>query len=366
MKILLVTRRGIFRGDPGEYFKPEYNGVKTEPCLAGMFGWYWYKALCELGHEVEPFIFYKGPFLDSFREFNLFIDRLKGRFSVTKKISQRETNKSLLFKTLVYKPELILIDAGESIYPDTLIEIKQRTKAKIAIWLLDDPEVQNWNNVLNCLSVYDFLYVFDPDYVSRFKGMGVKSYIEYLPCATDPDVYKTYAISKEEQDEFNCQLSFVGNITDKRAALFKELKEFDLGIWSWNPWRLKGDVFLRNSYRGVAWGQKASKIFNASKIVLNSHHPQTLSGVNMKTFEIASSGGFQLVDRTKDLDNLFKNGSEIICYKNNAELKELIGYYLTHDMQRQEISKRAQQRACAEHTYKHRLKRLISQVEGLR
>jgi spore maturation protein CgeB len=364
LRILLVTRAGLLRY-PNKYFSSAYGGIKTYPKLAGLFGWFWQKALAGLGNEVKPFIYYRCPAVDHFGRLNQFIHSWKQSLLARARLPIRLINRDLIRNALAYKPELVLIDAGELIYPETLSEIKKRSHAKIATWLLDDPFSQCWKNVIKSMPIYDFIFVFDPHYVDKFKQQGA-AFVEYLPCACDPDIHKSFVLSQEESKELSSQLCFVGSVTSARIPVLKELCEFDLGIWTYSLNRLKEDPSLLGHYRGFAWGELMSKVFNASRIVFNLHHPQTAQGVNMKTFEIAGCAGFQLVDKRAQLNNLFEIGKEIVCFENIQDLKELIRYYLDRPQERKLIAVRAQQRAHREHTYKQRLSRLISTVEKAR
>lgn len=360
MKILLVTRAGFLK-HPGRYFNNEYHGIKMVPEIAGGFGWFWVKALRELGHEVRPFIFYKNPALDYLIEINQFIHRCKYKFSFFTKFPNYLMNKKLIKVSLDYKPELILIDAGELIYPETISRIKQISNAKIVNWLLDDPYKQGWMNVIKSMSLYDIIFTYEQAHIKKFKEMGSPS-VDYLPCACDPDIHRTFSLTEREKNELKSELCFIGAVTLKRAEILNALTEFELGIWTYGKLRMEKDSIFMKHYRGFAWGELSSKIFNAAKIVFNIHHPQSILAVNMRTFETAGCGAFQLVDRRNDINNLFKIGEEIICYKDIKELKELIKYYLDNPQERIRIAQRAQQRAHQEHTYKHRLSRLIVTV----
>ena len=362
MKILIVTRGPILSRTIKKYFSRDY-GIGNN-YLAGRFGWFWGKALKELGHSIEFFVFYKSPLLDFCPDINLLVHRLKNRFSFMIRPRIALMNKSLIKRCLTAKPDLILIDAGELIYPQTLAEIKKRIRVKIVNWLLDDPFRQHWKNVVASFSLYDRLFVFDAHYLSRFKQEGA-SKIEYLPCAYDPDIYKPFALDEKESEQLGNDLCFSGTITRHRLEMLSQLSRFDLGIWSWNPGALRKIKSLSEKYRGRAWGEFLNRVFNASKIILNIHHPQSVWGVNMKTFEIAGSGGFQLVDKKKDIDNFFEAGKDIVTYETIDELSELIEYYLKHPQKRRDIADSAQRRVKEKHTYRQRLQSLISAVERL-
>jgi spore maturation protein CgeB len=111
-----------------------------------------------------------------------------------------------------------------------------------------------------------------------------------------------------------------------------------------------------------AHGIEQTRVFNAAKIVVNTHHEQDVRGVNLRTFEAAGCGAFQLVEWREDLARFFEPGREIVAFREIDELRDLARYYLAHDTERAAIAQRAQRRAHAEHTYGHRLREILECV----
>ena len=48
--------------------------------------------------------------------------------------------------------------------------------------------------------------------------------------------------------------------------------------------------------------------------------------MNPRTFEILGSGGFQLVDYRKQVEELFDIEKEVVCYRNKEDLLAKIEY----------------------------------------
>jgi spore maturation protein CgeB len=111
------------------------------------------------------------------------------------------------------------------------------------------------------------------------------------------------------------------------------------------------------------------KVFNASDININLHSSHERDGVdpfgdflNPRTFELAASGVFQLVDQRSLLPEAFDVGSEIVTFSSVRELKEQIEYYLAHPEERGRIAQAGRARALKDHTYTARLKQMLSIV----
>ncbi len=75
--------------------------------------------------------------------------------------------------------------------------------------------------------------------------------------------------------------------------------------------------------------------------------------VNLRSFEIPMSGGIQICRYNKELSEYFKDGEEIIFYKNDKEMVDKIRYYLSDEQTelRQKIRKSARKRAEENHTW---------------
>lgn len=354
MRIFLCLRASDLNKKNEGFFAESYDGIKIDSKYAGKFGWFWIKALKKIGHIINTFPCIVGQMDDKLTFFRKTMTKIRiinpFKFLIEKTLDQR-----LLNEIETFKPDFVLIDAGWNIYPDTIKKIKTKFKIPVYNWLYDDPVAQNWKNVLQSFPYYDCLFVWDPYYVDEFKKYGAKEVI-YLPCACEPDIHKTCIPNYNYQFD----IAFVGTITPPRLKILEKLSEFNLGIWTWNPNSLS--VKLKKFYKGTAWGEKVSEIYCSSKIALNLHHPQTVFGVNMKTFEIASCGAFQLVDFKKELNNLFELNKEIVSYNNSEELIELIKYYLINPNERKKIALRGQKRAHTQHTYEHRMEKLLQYV----
>lgn len=367
MKILLVSRLSIHLDTKQAFFKKEYNKKIINRTFVNHWGWYWMKALEELGHIVIPFPFNQSLILN--RHLNLSNEFLYDLFN---RVSERSnwnkiecffTNQGLIRATKNYRPDLLFIDTGETICPETLRTIAEMKERPIIInWLLDDPfRNPNWGNVIRGLPFYDYLFVFDPYYIGPLKGAGAKD-VRYLPLACDPDIHRKFNLDTKEMAKLNTEVCFAGTLTSKRVQLFNELNGFDLGLWGWHTKILKKYPTVKRFYRGKAFGEMLSKVFSYSKIVLNIHHEQSVLGVNLRTFEAAGCKAFQLVDYIKEIQSLFTIGEEIITYKSYRELKEKIIYYLKHENEMEEIAQNAQKRAYGEHTYSHRMNLILETI----
>ena len=101
-------------------------------------------------------------------------------------------------------------------------------------------------------------------------------------------------------------------------------------------------------------------MYNRSKINLGFSTCANLQGqkkilqIRLRDFEVPMSGGFYLTEYMKELEEFYNIGTEIVCYRDPAELADKINYYLQHETAREAIRRAGYERCLREHTWQHR------------
>ena len=137
-------------------------------------------------------------------------------------------------------------------------------------------------------------------------------------------------------------------------------EKYKITIWGYDApnWLNSNDV--RKFYQGrPVFNEEKAKVFLGSKIVLNNLLISEIEGVNVRTFEAAGIGAFQLVDHRSCLEDLFEVGEEIITFNGMNDLKEKIEFYISRPDLRYQIAEKAKIRALQDHTYEVRLKQML-------
>lgn len=260
-------------------------------------------------------------------------------------------------------PDMLFIIKGEFILPGTVRLLSRKMGILTISYQWDDPFYSHEDhkfhdryrreNFLRSAGLYDHVFIFDSHYVRVLKQKGFTS-VDFLPLATDPDIYRLQNTSEEERKQYSYDICFVGAPFKNRVRLFNRLRGFNLGVfgshWDNTKYDIKWDYF-----KGPARGETVNKLYSTSKIVLNIHHPQSVAGVNTRTFDIPACGAFEMVDFKEDLERLFKIGDEIVCYKDDGELLEKIEYYLKNPNEMKRIAENGRKRVMNEHTWLHRV-----------
>jgi len=131
-------------------------------------------------------------------------------------------------------------------------------------------------------------------------------------------------------------------------------------IRSGNSALMPYDPVLRRKMKPPVYGSEMYDTIFKSLIVLNIHadsSPEYAS--NMRLFETTGVGTCLLTDWKKNIDELFKEDSEIVTYKTDNECLEKAKWILSNPKISFEIGKAGQGRTLRNHTYDNRVEELL-------
>ena len=117
-----------------------------------------------------------------------------------------------------------------------------------------------------------------------------------------------------------------------------------------------------NSFIGHAPHTELGTIYSQAKIGFNY---SIRDDVNMRMFEVLCSGALLVTNRLAhdDLKRLGCHDREhLVTYRTPRELFEVIDRFLQRDDEREAIARRGMARAQQQHTYVHRLQRILREV----
>ncbi len=72
------------------------------------------------------------------------------------------------------------------------------------------------------------------------------------------------------------------------------------------------------------------------------------------------SGGFLVSNFQSDFLDYFIPGEDFVYYESKEDLQQKIDYYLNHEEERRAIAKRGHDKIAAGHTYRHRIREMLS------
>jgi hypothetical protein len=208
--------------------------------------------------------------------------------------------------------------------------------------------------------LYDLVLVNDYYHGVEWQKLGSPR-MEVLPIAAcDPEFHHPYALSPDEQVALGCEVGFVGTLVppklySTRIQMLEAVSDYDLGVWSIHAI----PPSLQPYYRGPALGEQMLRALCGSKIQINTHGNSMRYGGNMRLFEAAACGIFQIADDLPGIGKWFTPGETIVTYRDRAHLRAQVAYYLQHETERQQIAQAAQAHVYAHHTYDQRMAALV-------
>lgn len=324
-------------------------------------GRYCAKALKSLGHVVEVF---EAP------EFNRAYEALQSLRVATDRQEYLENSflnvvsQAVLAKVEAFAPDLVLCMAQAPMSRQALTRLR-KDKVATAMWFVEDYRLFTYWRAYAPL--YDvFAVIQGEDFLSRLFEQGVDNCL-YLPLAADPDFHKPLELTSVQRREYGADVSFLGAGYPNRRRAFRQLVGAGHSFKIWGTQWEREDALTAYVQRGGARiePEEVVCIFNATKINLNLHSSvqdtELVPGgdfVNPRTFELASCGAFQLVDRRSLMADLFED-DELVTFGSVEELRELIGRYLSDETERAAVAERARARVLAGHTYGARMAELL-------
>lgn len=259
-----------------------------------------------------------------------------------------------------FRPDIVFVIRGNSFDAETLRRIKQSFGVRHTVgWWVKDPRPDS-TEMLDDAKRYDHYFC-----IHQF-GYSPGDDIHHLPAlAIDRSLYK--ATAPIEGRPYRHEIVFVGGWNKRRQAMVENLLDLPLEIYG-PGWRKKGNIFNLRLQRRVKakgiWGAELVELYNTSKIVLNitGWNTATYTGHNLRVFDVPACGAFLLTDYAEDLNAYFTPGSEIETYRDSAELREKILYYLHHDASREAVAKAGHQKAQGLPSVVDRMKRILDVV----
>lgn len=84
--------------------------------------------------------------------------------------------------------------------------------------------------------------------------------------------------------------------------------------------------------------------------------------IRLRDFEVPMSGGFYMVEYMEELEEFFKVGEEVICYRDREELADKIRYFLRHERERETVRRAGYERSRRDHTWHRRFETVFRQM----
>jgi spore maturation protein CgeB len=211
-------------------------------------------------------------------------------------------------------------------------------------------------------SPYDAFFTKD-HYMVDFMKNKMRLNTFYLPEALNVRIHKMPTANRLERERrLDIDVVAFGTMYPYRENIIKQILKEGIKVDLFGtPDRRFAQPEIEKCFRNefITGDRKAEVLFGA-KIVFNNFHYAEIQSANVKFFEIAGIGGFQLCDYKDVLREYSAIPVEQFTYKNIGEAIDLIKYYIDKPNLRHDLAQKQHDHFVVNHTYEHRLKQLLS------
>jgi spore maturation protein CgeB len=155
----------------------------------------------------------------------------------------------------------------------------------------------------------------------------------------------------ERQIEFEAMVLY-------RSRAINRLARFSPSVYGdggWNSVLAEGPLYCGSiDYKG-----DLPFLYCASQINLNLSKSQLITSVNQRVFDAPACGGFVLTDYREDVVNLFDPDKQLAVFRDGDEMETKAAYFLENEKERESRARMTRRRVLAEHTYAHRMRRML-------
>jgi hypothetical protein len=230
---------------------------------------------------------------------------------------------------------------------------------KVFAWRVDGP--------LDSPDLLEDARIYDAYFCSHRHGYDPRTDgIRFLPIyGMDFSIFRN--LYPEGPRAFEHEMVLVGGPSARRVELVRALDDLPLEIYGHWEKRTRFTPALRRRVKAKgAWGTQLLELYNRSKIALNitNWDPARYVALNQRVFDVPATGAFLLTDYSPELEEHYRIGEEIACYRSAEELRDKARYYLAHDAERDAIARRGYDKALTLPTIRDRMEAVIEHVSA--
>ena len=262
-------------------------------------------------------------------------------------------DRALLRMAKEAKPDIILALTWD-VHPEVLSELRRICPGRRVLWWGDAPANSRRWGLAN--PEWDHVYVKDPAAIPKLRLLGKRATL--LHEAMNPRWHRVVASVR------NSEVAIAGNFYGSRQVLARRLHRdgVSLGLYGPKPprWSLR-EIRSLHSGRYLIKEEK-SRAFGEALACLNSVSFAEGDSLNCRAFEIAGAGGLQLIEDHPIVASCFEPGLEVLTFSSYDELLGLIDRASRAPEEISRVREAGARRALSEHTYQHRLIRMLKDL----
>ncbi len=287
------------------------------------------------------------------------------------KKGMQHLNQQLLQAHHELKPDLTIIIKGIGFVAEAIDKIREFHKNPIVGWIFDvtlgGTYVKDVEPYVKFLTKLDKFYTMDADAVPELKELGVN--VDYMTEGCHIPQHKPVIFNSFQKKKYGADIVFLGStgsIHPNREKLLKRIADegFDFKIYGEVGYEENSEPeWIKKHHTGyAAINNYHSMACRASKIVIGiDGWPERKHSMSARIYRTLCAGAFLLTTHTKDIEDFFVPGEHLDVFDDENDMIEKIIKYLQDDELREKIAKAGQELVQKEHTFKHRLQRIINE-----
>lgn len=329
------------------------------------------ESFISLGHDTFTLEKYKPTTI------NRIIRKTKYTPMVDKAVLKQNKlfNENFLKQISEYKPDVFLNFSGSGLFPSTVKTIKENSNCLMVCYIADnpcDPEPRRDQYFPMTLKFYDVFLNPEPVWDKLIRNLCEKPKIIRFYGGYDPKTFFPVSeneISSDERNKLECDVSLTGASYNKsaegayRSGISNQLEEYKLKIWGDEGWKYRFEFMpkIKEAYQGERLSyDHLRKLYKLSKVNLNIPSPQIFTSFQPRVFDIAASKGFQIIDHSDELFNIFDK-DEVVTFKSITELKNKIRLYKDDENFKKQIVDAMYNKIKENFTWENQIKHIIKQ-----
>ena len=238
------------------------------------------------------------------------------------------------------RPALIFAVKCSFFHPETIREIRRTTGAPFVNYYPDNPYIGiTWDpreasalrrDLIEVFRQYSMVFMWERSLLERLARDGVET--RYLTFGVDPDLFRPGAVPEGlvcRHCNATHDVAMVANYGRSRRLELAAIRRHAVAIWGihWpRQWHKVSPAGTAGAHRAHApvWAHAVSDIYARAAVSLNVLNAENLGGPNMRTFEIAGSGGVTLARYSPAQDAIFPEDEAAVYYRAPEEIDDKI------------------------------------------
>ena len=260
-----------------------------------------------------------------------------------------EVNEKIIERINACTYDIVWIDKGIIIFPETLNEIKKLSPhTKIVSYSPDNMALRHNQSqqYVECIPLYDYIITNKSYIIKDMKRLGAK-HVTFVNNSFSEDFHKPYELSEEERNELGGDVGFIGAWEEDRCKSILYLVDHGVkvkvfGDAKWNKYAkyspnltIMGRLLKNEDY---------CKSLHAFRISLCFLRKMNFDTQTTRSVEIPACGGFMMAERTDEHLALFEENKEAAYFSSDEELLEKCLFYLKYEKERANVAQNAKNR----------------------